>query len=353
MFRKTMSCLMIAVLAALMLSAAPASASGLFGELSRDEGADPRLSALDSAAEPLSVSYTTEDGVTVEICQAFCEGNRVYLSYRLTGGTVRTELHEGAPEDGIRWDEEYENFVAAEQWSSDSPELQQEIEWLDGSGQRWAESRVTFVSDGITLSDGACADITAGTEEHREDGSAAGWKECLIPEESLADTLTFQLNLRQSREVLFQDGKTLKRLYEDLGRIDVPFTLDRNGYSCRLQGSSASGIEAAAEFAAGRADLKGTVRVVSPDQAKGWTAWQEGEDDTGTDLIMWWNLYQNGEPVDLDGDGGCYVSEDGGVVFELQYPLLNSLEGLSLVPEYSDSGEHPEEAIALHPVPQE
>ncbi len=353
MFRKTMSFLMIAVLAALMLSAAPASAAGLFGELARDEGADPRLAALDNVAEPLSVSYTTEDGVAVEICQAFFEGNRVYLSYRLTGSTVRTELHDGVPEDGIRWDEEYQDFVAAEQWSNDSPELQKEIEWLDGTGQRWAESRVTSVSDGITLSDGTYADITAGIEKRRQNGSVAGWKECLIPEENLAETLTFQLNLRQSREILFQDGKTLKRLYEDLGRIVVPFTLARNGYACRLHGTSASGIEAAAEFTAGRADLKGTVRVVSPEQARGWTAWQEGKDDTGTDLIMWWNLYQNGEPVDLDGDGGSYVSEDSGVVFELQYPLLSSLEGLSLVPEYSDSGEHPEEAVALQPVPQE
>ena len=93
-------------------------------------------------------------------------------------------------------------------------------------------------------------------------------------------------------------------------------------------------------------DLKGTVVLISPEQAASWIAWQEGEEETGTDVIACWNLYQNGELVSCDLSGASEVLTDG-VVFSVMFPYMEDLSGLTLVPEYSAGGEKPDEAIPL------
>ena len=102
----------------------------------------------------------------------------------------------------------------------------------------------------------------------------------------------------------------------------------------------------------GKVDLKGIVRLVSPEQAASWIAWQEGEEETGTDVIGCWNLYQNGEPVSVDLCGASRVNGTEEVIFEIMYPRMDDLSGLTLVPEYSLGGEKAEEAISLEPVVQ-
>ena len=98
--------------------------------------------------------------------------------------------------------------------------------------------------------------------------------------------------------------------------------------------------------------MKGKVRVVSPEQAVSWIAWQEGEEETCTDVISCWNLYQNGVLVSADLYGASEVIGTDEIVFEVLFPRMDDLNGLSLVPEYSEGGEKPDEAITLEPVIQ-
>ena len=93
-------------------------------------------------------------------------------------------------------------------------------------------------------------------------------------------------------------------------------------------------------------DLKGVVILTSQEQASGWLAWQEGLESSGTDVIACWNLYRNGELVSYDLYGATEVLMDG-VAFSVMFPYMEDLSGLTLVPEYSDAGEKPEEAIVL------
>ena len=72
----------------------------------------------------------------------------------------------------------------------------------------------------------------------------------------------------------------------------------------------------------------------------------EGTEDTGTDVISCWNLYQNGEPVSADLFGETAVNGTEEVVFAVMFPFMEDLGGLALVPEYSEGGEKPDEAIA-------
>ena len=264
----------------LSLSAAGASAAGVFGELARQEGADERLLLLENAAEEIGISCTTEDGVTVEIDQAYYEGNHVYVAYRVLNG-------------------------------------------------------MAAVQDGLELENGTYADIIAGDETELEDGSTAGWKECVIPEEEAVDVLTFRLMIMKSFE---SDESTY-----------LGFTLNRHEAELRLQGASpADSYQARAEVAMGKIDMKGYVYLHSAEQAAAWLAWQEGEEETGADPIGGWTLYQNGEPVSADLYGAFRVEEGTDeIVFEVMFPRMEDLSGLALVPDYTQSGEKPEEAIEL------
>ncbi len=69
-------------------------------------------------------------------------------------------------------------------------------------------------------------------------------------------------------------------------------------------------------------------------------------------MIACWNLYQNSELVSCDLFGASEVITDG-VAFSVMFPFMENLCGLMLVPEYSECGEKPEEAIVLELMNQE
>ena len=195
-----------------------------------------------------------------------------------------------------------------------------------------------MIQDGLELKDGSYADIIAGEETEQEDGSIIGWKECIIPEEETGDTQTFLLVYTPPEN---HDKRTLA------------VTLKQNVYDQYLQGVSTSGdYQAQAILYMGKIDLKGIVRITSPEQAATWIAWQNAGEGTGTDVIICWNLYQNGGPVSCDLFGETTVSNTEDIVFSVMFPFMDDLSGLTLVPEYSDAGEKPDEAIMLEPMDQ-
>lgn len=70
----------------------------------------------------------------------------------------------------------------------------------------------------------------------------------------------------------------------------------------------------------------------------------------GFDMILNWNLYQNNNLISSDG-AQCISCPDADTIqFDMLRPYKTDLSGLSLVPEYSYSGEHMEEAITLQTI---
>ena len=215
---------------------------------------------MDEVADVVSVSQTI-DSVTVEVSQAYYEGNRVYVSYKAT-----EQIYE---------------------------------------------------QDGLELEDGSYADIIAGGSVQQEDGSIIGWKECIVPEDALADNQTFCLVYSTPEN---KDKRTLS------------FTLKHHKYDQFLQGNSPDALyQARAILYIGKVDLKGIVILTSPEQAASWLAWQEGKEGTGTDVISSWNLYQNGELVSYDLFGASEVHEDD-VTFSVMFPLWKISVGCLLFP---------------------
>lgn len=347
MMKKTMALILAAVLMTGAACAETAPESGAFATLAQYEDADPRLAALDKIAEPLAATLTVPSGVTVEICQAYYEGYRVYISYRISPVTDLITLHEGAPEGVAEWDHTEENWIMGDLPAA-YPDIRKQNEWLDGKGQRWVEMPYCGLMDGIDLPDGNYADIIAGNESREPDGTIVGWKECVVPEESRTDPLTFDVTVASGTTIRFQDGSTYKEKYSDPEKSEILFTLKQNEAPGRLQGRNG---QAAAELTMGQIDITGVVSLASPEQAAAWLAMQEGEEGSGADVILYWSLYQNGTLVSEDLYGATSVPESGeGVVFDVMFPRLEDLGGLTLVPVYAEAGEKPEEAVSLENV---
>ena len=116
-------CLALA-LAAVSASAETAREKGVFGQLV-DLGFDgTRLSKLEEAAEPLTgCSVTTKEGVTLQITQALCEGDRVYIAYRMSGLAMPAELNEGAPGEAYEWVVTEEDIVPKDDYDTGNPEI--------------------------------------------------------------------------------------------------------------------------------------------------------------------------------------------------------------------------------------
>ena len=342
------SAILVIVLIVVSMTAALAAGLGLFGELSQNQDSKGKLTELENISETVSASITTEDGITIEIGQAYYEGNRVYVSYRLSGNLASAALYEGIPEKDIVWTETLENFVCAEQLVNDRPELQKLNAWLDGKGQRWGTTVEAGMHDGMHLEDGTRLDIIDGDDVIQKDGSVLGWREFEIPEEKQKDTITIKARLFRTKQIIFQDGSTLKRKVERGEETEVFFSLHRNDNYIYLKGTfSTDAYQAQAELALGKVDMHGTIRVTSPEWAK---IWLDLEALEKMDIIDSWNLYQNGQLISTHGTEGMRAVENEGLIYELVLPRMDNVEGLTLVPEYGKSGEHQDEAISIEKI---
>lgn len=337
----------------LMASIALAAGLGLFGQLSSEINRDKRLHSLEMVSEPIAIVMTTDDGVTVEIDQAYYEGNRVFISYHLSGNLTSAVLHEGSPDrEDIVWETEQENFICAENIISDDPEIQKALEWLDGKGQRWAQIRSIGLHDGMTLMDGTYTDIIGGEPLIQPDGSVIGWKECEIPDECLADELTFKVVLFRNNVIAWQDGTTYRESVSGGEATDIPFTLKRNTRFTEVTGvNSTQEYRATAELKQGLIDLKGTITVKCPAVwVTGMNDFEDDWEDHGVDVIDVWNLYQNGQLVSAQGTEGINCADETTIVYDMLYPHMDNLDGLTLVPEYTRSGEHMDEALTIQAI---
>ena len=311
-----------------------------FGILAADEYADERLAVLDSVAEPVSVIRNV-GGVTVVLGQAYCEGDRVFFSYRVCADTDLIQLHEGAPE-GLAWTQVLEDWVEGDiqAWY---PDVKKEHDWLDGQGQRWLESPDCRVYN-LYLADGTLTLTTGGNEIKQADGSIVGWRECQIPEEKIEEqeSLSFGLQVRSDMMTKFQDGRTYKEHREPGEEILIPFTLKWNTDIRYLHGENKTAqYTAIASLKLGKVDTRGLLQLDSPEVVKLMKA------GNGGDQIIYWNLYKDGILLHELSQQDTVDGGEESILFELRFPATEATEGLSLVPEYSQSGAHVEEAVKV------
>lgn len=339
--------LVIVLLATLLLaSAAVAGGLGLFGEIGSREHADARLPGLERVAEEVNAAFTTEEGVTITIDQAYYDGSRVFISYAVEGPFDQLELGEGKPEVDA-WDWELPGETYGQTFGSDSASHFQMVAHLDGSEPRWATSHYVNVHDGLQIGE-TYLDIIGGETYLTEDGRLIGWKECTVPEELAADEVTFLLGTFATHNTWYQDetGCYLSRGART-GETWHPFTVKRDKMPARILTGTAAGADwsAAANLQMSAIDIKGELVLSCPqDWVEIKRTW---ENPKGLNYIGEWHVYMDGV---RDQDGGVeWVSSgvDGQLTFGLCCKLDDTVQTLQLVPVYSQTGENMAEAITL------
>lgn len=330
----------------LMAGAAVAAGLGLFGQIGEALGSDTRLSGLDAVSVPVGLTFTTEDGVTVTIEQAYYDGSRIFISYREEGPYDVMSLGEGRPEVD-NWDGEWPGEVYGQSFASDSPNHSVMVEHLDGSAPRWAKTSYVNIHDGLQIGE-EYLDIIGGDTWHTEDGALVGWKECIVPEELAAEEVTFLLGTFTTNTTCYQDETGL---YLHRGKrsetVWHPFTVKRdNTPGQKLNGAAAgSDWSAEAELTASVIDVRGEIVLRCP---QSWVeierTWENPE---GTDYIGDWHVYMDDRWVKTEGVEWVSSAVDGQLTFGVISKLDGALQEMKLVPVYSRSGEHVEEAIVL------
>ena len=348
MIRKTMTVLLAIFVIVLSISAAFAADGGVFGEVAAQEGeyADKRLSVLDQIAEKPAASQTLEDGISMEINQAYYEGSRIFVSYTMGSNADLIQLHEGAPEE-TKWTHEVENWITGEAPAIDQADYMKEHDWLNGQGQRWLEGPYDVI-EGIVLEDGTETRTVGGMEIKQKDGSLIGWLEAVIPEEKATDAQSFALSVSCNHAVKFQDNANYKENWQETKKATVPFTATRSKDVTTLRGSKqANSWQAKAAATAGKADMQVTIRLASDEQVKARNDLETGSGEVSTDLIIYWDLYRNGQLInDVYGENRVFMNGNE-VVYEIGFPYMDNVSSLSLVPVYARTGAHTDEAIVI------
>ena len=348
MIRKTMTVLLAISVIVLSISAAFAADGGVFGEVAAQEGeyADRRLTVLDQIAEKPAASQTLEDGISMEINQAYYEGSRIFVSYTMGSNADLIQLHEGAPEE-TKWTHEVENWITGEAPAIDQADYMKEHDWLNGQGQRWLEGPYDVI-EGIVLEDGTETRTVGGMEIKQKDGSLIGWLEAVIPEEKGADSQSFAITISCNHAIKFQDNANYKENWQETKKISIPFTAAKNKDAVTLQGTlEINSWKAKATAVAGQVDMQVTIRLSSDEQVKARNDLETGSGEVSTDLIIYWDLYRNGQLInDVYGENRVFMNGNE-VVYEIGFPYMDNVNSLSLVPMYARTGAHTDEAIVI------
>lgn len=334
------------LLALLMAGAAVAAGLGLFGQLGEREDADSRLPGLESVSEKMHVTFTTEEGVTVTIDQAYYDGTRVFISYTVSGPYDQVEMGEGKPEN-LNYDWELPGEQYAAYFGGEGPHHQAMAAYLDGSAPRWAMARYVNVHDGLQIGD-AYLNIIGGSTYINDDGVLVGWKECEVPETLAADEVTFLLGTFTSNTTYYQDEAGLYVAFGPRTRtVWHPFTVakDKTGGQ-RLTGTvTGTDWSGTAALTASAVDIKGEIVVSCP---QSWSdIWETWENPQQVDYIEDWNFYVGGTEVNENEGGSIDPRVAGQLTFGVCYRLYDLSQELKLVPVFSRSGEHMDEAIVL------
>ena len=343
--RKLNMGLVLALILVLMTtSVAVAAELGLFGQIGQNDNADVRLPALDAASTPVEKVFTTPEGVTVTIDQAYYDGRRIFISYKVEGPYDMLETGTGKP-DMVNYDQKYDGVTFADMWYVEGPNGQTLMSWLDGSEPRWAKTTTVNVHDGLQIGE-TYLDIIGGEFYYLEDGTMTSWKECEVPAELAADEVTFSIGVFTTGNAYYQTADALYTFDADRGATTwYDFTVKKADPGVPLTGTAHNtDWTATAELVASAVDVKGTVTLQCPES---WvTALDSWENPDKVDYIQYWALYVDGKPVDGNNLDACIYGKEP-LTFGICYKLDALSKDMKLVPEYRYAGVKPEEAIIL------
>ncbi len=345
----------VVVLLVLAFGMALAAGLGVFGQFAGQSG-DSRLQSL----EEVSQSYTDQSAIeelnahfpalNFAASQAHYDGKSLYIAYTLSGPMTTLEYLDPKGAKEVQWEITPEDGMSTAWDEALDPKAYAEMQRrLSEDGRVLAVVYNQFVGDGAELSDGTYINPSRSDYKLLEDGGMQGYTEFEFPLPEAAQD-------KEKLEVVFKLLRTVYLYYQDetgeyyllnygerIDPIHLPVTVLKNGGQRQLQGEgSFERYSAAIAATMTDVDLKAECRITGPKSwATAWETWESG----GEDYLFEYALYADGERIRTIGFS-CLV-EDGVITFLQEYEHPGNARELILRPVYSQSGERPQEDIAL------
>lgn len=381
--RYSTKALMIALLITLLLAGAAIAATlGLFGYFTNDpmiEMSHQRLEHLDEVAVNVGqtqhvttpamdlsqINLTTEYGKIVSqqyarsfeltVDQAYCDGNKLYYSYRISEPKRTFELFEGVPTGFDSWDwEEPGKKVEDTFWmpGATEEEMLKAKAWFETHERAWAIETRFGIGDGAWLDDGSERGLPlniydSGMEEP-DPYHEIGFQQVDLPEDYVpGDTISFFLHVNYYTSVVCQDENGMYRTTvsnpENRGFMPVRFTAKVTGKPEDLEAAAAfDEYSVRVELAVSDVDISGMAYINAPQE---WFDAFDADDWNGADSVYNYELIADGQRLRNVYGGWGYDGNEWHVY--LRYDLPQSMNSLSLIPDRQISGWREDEAVVI------
>lgn len=377
--------LLIALLITLLLAGAAIAATlGLFGYFTNDpmiEMSHQRLEHLDEVAVNVGqtqqvttpafdlsqIDLTTDYGKILSqqfarsfeltVDQVYCDGNKLYYSYRLSEPKRTFELFEGVPTGFDSWDwEEPGKKVVDTFWipGATDEEMLEAKAWFETHERAFAIETLFGIGDGAWLDDGSERGLPlniydSGMEEpdpHHE----IGFQQVDLPEDYVpGDTISFFLHVSYYTSVVCQDENGMYRTTvsnpQNRGFMPVRFTATVTGKPEELEASACfDEYSVRVELAVSDVDISGMAYIDAPQE---WFDAFDADDWEGADSIYNYELIADGQRMrNLFGGWGYSQWTNQWQVY-LRYDLPQSMNSLTLIPDRTISGWREDESIVI------
>jgi len=376
---------MIALLLTLLLAGAAIAATlGLFGYFANDplsEMSHQRLEYLEDVAinvgktqqvfapagdmngvDPqtdysrlLSQQFSRQFELTVD--QVYCDGNKLYYTYRISEPIRTFYMSEGLPTGFEEWDwEEPGKRLSDTYWTPGATEEErsQAAAFFAEHERAYAVESLFGIGDGAWLDDGSergkSLMIFDSSMEEPDPYTEFGFQQVDLPEDYVpGDTISFFLHVNYRTSVVCQDENGVYRTSvtnpENRGFIPVRFTAQVTG--------KPEEFEVTAEFdeytvhvklAVSDVDISGMAYFDAPQE---WIDAFEADYSKAADSVWDYELVADGQRMRNVSGGYGYSQWTNQWEVDMRFDLPVSMQSLTLIPRREISGWREDESIVI------
>lgn len=341
------------VLLVAVLGIAVAAELGAFGQL-RESWFGKKMEHLEQVAEVQNQQVDVPQdefgfpAAQFTLTQSYYDGKTLYAGYRLTLGATKALVQDTVDASSIAWDITPADEGPLTDWESMlSPEdyaLMQKT--LNEKGEVFLTVYEQFLGDGLYLADGEYADPVESDESLTEAGDRVGYTRVSLPNAANQDAIEVSFPLVRIIRYYYQNANGSYHKFERMEDRLLQATIAKNTKEAEptVHATTFWGHEAQVKLWVSDIDIRARIGIKLPEEMK--KQWDNQWDDLTIDALELFKLYADGKDVrvratQIDSD------ETYSLIMDMDFDLPDSFHSLKLIPRYSLSGEHEDEALVL------
>jgi len=303
----------------------------------------------------LSQQFSRQFELTVD--QVYCDGNKLYYTYRISEPIRTFYMSEGLPTGFEEWDwEEPGKRLSDTYWTPGATEEErsQAAAFFAEHERAYAVESLFGIGDGAWLDDGSergkSLMIFDSSMEEPDPYTEFGFQQVDLPEDYVpGDTISFFLHVNYRTSVVCQDENGVYRTSvtnpENRGFIPVRFTAQVTG--------KPEEFEVTAEFdeytvhvklAVSDVDISGMAYFDAPQE---WIDAFEADYSKAADSVWDYELVADGQRMRNVSGGYGYSQWTNQWEVDMRFDLPVSMQSLTLIPRREISGWREDESIVI------